>query len=84
MTDAEKSSRTPSASARHKDRARRRLRQIELAGTRPTSGTTDPLVRDPDRSVDEVAREVGLGSGRTRRPLRPRVSATGHRVRSPQ
>jgi len=39
-------------------------RQIELAGTRhETLATNDAKVRVP-RSVDEVAKKVGIGSGR--------------------
>jgi hypothetical protein len=41
-----------------------RERQIALAGTRPsTSGTNVPEV-SPNRTRDDVAAKVGLGSGR--------------------
>ncbi|MGI8475755.1 MAG: hypothetical protein ACR2OO_05225 [Thermomicrobiales bacterium] len=42
-----------------------KMRQVELAGTRPeTLATNDAKVRAP-RSVDGIAKKVGLGSGRT-------------------
>lgn len=45
---------------------RAKLRQIALAGKRKqTSVTTVAKVEDPKRTTDEVAKTVGIGSGRT-------------------
>jgi hypothetical protein len=46
--------------------AEAKLRQIALAGTRPsTSGPNDPEVPEKQRTRDDVAAKVGLGSGST-------------------